>query len=518
MTQKIRSKISKQVLSSAAYALFLAFSAVVVSAQTTEFTYQGRLTEGGQTTGGNYDFEFKLFDAEAGGTEIGTQQRLNVSVANGIFSVRLDFGANFGGQPRFLEISVRPAGSGSDFTILTPRQPFASAPYSIKSLTTENAANALRLGGVDSNQYVLTTDPRMSDDRDPSPGSANYIQNTTAPQSGSNFNISGNGTLGGTLSANRVNAQTDFSLSGNRVLSIGGTNNLFAGVRSGFSNTSNGADNSFFGNNAGFSNTDGHFNSIFGSRAGFANTTGSSNSFFGGVAGLSNTTGIQNSFFGMAAAGANTTGSQNTFIGADSGGLNTIGAQNSFLGFRAGNNNRTGSFNTIIGATANVNSENLQFATAIGAGAQVFASNTVVLGRANDTVRVPGVLFIETLSRAGVDTLCRNIIRGVSACSSSVRYKTNINPFNSGMALVERLHPITFNWKEGGVKDLGLVAEGVAEVEPLLITRNSEGEIEGVKYDRLTVVLINAVKEQKEMIESLKQIVCRTNPAEKVCQ
>ena len=77
---------------------------------------------------GNYDFEFRLFDAGAGGALIGVQQVLNVSVVNGVFNVNLDFGANaFPGANRFLEISVAPAG-GAGFTILAPRQQILSAP------------------------------------------------------------------------------------------------------------------------------------------------------------------------------------------------------------------------------------------------------------------------------------------------------------------------------------------------------------------------------------------------------
>jgi conjugal transfer/entry exclusion protein len=49
--------------------------------------------------------------------------------------------------------------------------------------------------------------------------------------------------------------------------------------------------------------------------------------------------------------------------------------------------------------------------------------------------------------------------------------------------------------------DLGLVAEEVAAVEPLLTTTNTNGQVEGVKYDRVGVVLINVVKEQQKTIE-----------------
>jgi hypothetical protein len=43
----------------------------------------------------------------------------------------------------------------------------------------------------------------------------------------------------------------------------------------------------------------------------------------------------------------------------------------------------------------------------------------------------------------------------------------------------------------------GFGAEDVQTVEPLLVTYNQQEQIEGVKYDRLTVVLVNAIKEQQ---------------------
>ncbi len=85
--------------------------------------------------------------------------------------------------------------------------------------------------------------------------------------------------------------------------------------------------------------------------------------------------------------------------------------------------------------------------------------------------------------------------------SSSLRYKKNLAPFREGMEILNRLRPISFTWKANGSRDFGLGAEGVAKVEPLLDTHNDKGEIEGVKYDRLNVVLSNADKEQQQQIE-----------------
>src|SRR2546421_10406009 len=114
----------KNSLAVAVIALAFLFAASAALGQTSSFTYQGRLTDGGTAANGNYDVQFALFDSLSGGTQIGSPQTLNtVAVTGGVFTVTLDFGANsFSGANRFLEISARPSGTGS-FTLLTPRQP-----------------------------------------------------------------------------------------------------------------------------------------------------------------------------------------------------------------------------------------------------------------------------------------------------------------------------------------------------------------------------------------------------------
>src|SRR5437660_4287629 len=230
----------------------LAMGASATLGQTSNFTYQGRLTDGGTPANGNYDLQFVLFDSLSGGAQVGSTQTINtVAVSNGVFTVSLDFGANaFTGANRFLEISARP--TGGSFTLLTPRQQVTSTPYAIRSANASSAdtatnatnatnattaTNATQLGGIVASQYVQTSDSRLSDARTPTPGSSNYIQNTASAQAASNFNVSGNGTAGGTLSGNIVNATTQYNLNGSRMLSNPGTNNLFAGTGVGAANT-----------------------------------------------------------------------------------------------------------------------------------------------------------------------------------------------------------------------------------------------------------------------------------------
>ncbi|MGC1378937.1 MAG: hypothetical protein WA821_22095, partial [Anaerolineales bacterium] len=102
------------------------------SALGTGFTYQGKLTDGGAPANGAYDLEFKLYDDLNTGSQVGSAVTLDdVTVANGLFTVQLDFGDVFDGAALYLEIGVRPGGSVSAYTTLTPRQPLSATPYAI---------------------------------------------------------------------------------------------------------------------------------------------------------------------------------------------------------------------------------------------------------------------------------------------------------------------------------------------------------------------------------------------------
>lgn len=99
----------------------------------TAFTYQGRLTENGTPAAGAYDLELKLYDAPAGGAQVGgTLLRDDVGVTDGLFTVSLDFGAAaFTGSARWLEIGVRPGASGGAFTTLPARQELTATPNAL---------------------------------------------------------------------------------------------------------------------------------------------------------------------------------------------------------------------------------------------------------------------------------------------------------------------------------------------------------------------------------------------------
>lgn len=95
----------------------------------TAFTYQGQLNRDGEPYTGICDFQFKLWDAESSGNEIGSVNFINdQSVIEGLFTIKLDFGTEaFGGQQRWLEIAINCPGD-SGWTILE-RQELTAAPY-----------------------------------------------------------------------------------------------------------------------------------------------------------------------------------------------------------------------------------------------------------------------------------------------------------------------------------------------------------------------------------------------------
>jgi FtsZ-binding cell division protein ZapB len=526
--------------------IFMTLGSIAIHAQTTEFSYQGFITENNAPANGNYDLEFRLFDAATGGTLIGTLQRSNVAVSNGIFGVVLNFGS-FPLADRFLEIAVRPPG-GSVSTTLAPRSKILSTPYSTNSINAQNAVNAvnaqnaanstnainattannsLQLGGVNASQFVQTNDARLSDSRNPLPNSTNYIQNRTTQQTSTNFNISGNGTAGGTLTGNIVNATTQFNLNNNRILSIGGTENIFAGAGAGAANT--GINNSFFGANAGLANTSGNSNSFFGNNAGRFNTT-VANSFFGFGAGNFTTVGDNNAFFGVSAGKNNTSGRINVFIGSRAGELNSTGSNNVFLGFVAGDSNDSGSDNTAVGFFADFGADNLTNATAIGARAMVEQSNALVLGSINGlngataTTDV-GIGVTQPARRLDVGGNIRigsttgtigciedrdgTVIAGT--CSSDLRFKKNITPFGNVLNNFSKLRPVNYYWRAdefadqrfGSKQSFGLIAQEVEDAFPELVATDEKG-YKVVNYSKLPLYTIQAVNELKMENDALK--------------
>ncbi|KAA0214626.1 MAG: hypothetical protein DYG94_08260 [Leptolyngbya sp. PLA3] len=101
----------------------------------TTFTYQGYLEASGAPADGVYDLRFTLYNSD-GTVVAGPICHDNVTVSDGQFTVGLDFGAQYTGVARYLEIGVRAGGAVGDcghgaYTVLSPRQELTPAPYAM---------------------------------------------------------------------------------------------------------------------------------------------------------------------------------------------------------------------------------------------------------------------------------------------------------------------------------------------------------------------------------------------------
>jgi len=111
--------------------LVLLFAVSIAAAPLgTEFTYQGVLSDGGAPVSGVFDFRFFLYDAGAGGSQVGSMVLVDdLTVTDGRVTAQLDFGSVFDGTALWLEVGVRDGDSTGAYTVLSPRQELTAAPF-----------------------------------------------------------------------------------------------------------------------------------------------------------------------------------------------------------------------------------------------------------------------------------------------------------------------------------------------------------------------------------------------------
>jgi hypothetical protein len=110
--------------------IFLSILTLQLASQAkgTAFTYPGSPTDNGSPASGGYDLQFALYMFDTGRSPVGDPlTNTAVAVSKGLFTVTLDFGDQFLGANRWLEIGLRTNGGGG-FTTLTPRQLLTPAP------------------------------------------------------------------------------------------------------------------------------------------------------------------------------------------------------------------------------------------------------------------------------------------------------------------------------------------------------------------------------------------------------
>lgn len=319
---------------------------------------------------------------------------------------------------------------------------------------------------------------------------------------------------------------------------INGSYNTAIGTASMCFNTT-GMSNTSLGSNSLEQNTTGYSNTAVGALALYFNTGTYENTAVG-VNALYNNNASQNTAVGAYCLQDNQNGDLNTAVGATALTHNTTGQYNTSIGFNSMARNTTGTNNTAVGINAlQFNIENIGN-TAVGA--DCFNTTTAIfqgtyctaIGYSAATNAPSAPLSPYTNSSyigfsAQPVTGNNEIILGNSSisylyCAASItspsdaRDKKDIESLkqNSGIDFVNKLNPVDFVWnmRDGGkvdIKEQGFIAQELQQVQeetnihvPSLVDDSNPDKLQA-SYTRLIPVMVQAIKDLKSEIDTLKQ-------------
>ncbi|MBM3248779.1 MAG: tail fiber domain-containing protein [Candidatus Omnitrophica bacterium] len=118
---------------------------------------------------------------------------------------------------------------------------------------------------------------------------------------------------------------------------------------------------------------------------------------------------------------------------------------------------------------------------------------------------LPGGTMVYDYSLTGSGTqIGLNASNRVVRQSSSLRYKKNILDLDIDTSKIYDLRPVSFAWKESGIKDFGFIAEESDKVLPEMVIYNKDGNPESVKYEQLTVLFLPEFKKIKTQLKNIE--------------
>src|SRR6266542_723866 len=307
-----------------------------------------------------------------------------------------------------------------------------------------------------------------------------------------------------------------------------GHNNTAVGTAA-LVNNQDGGDNNAVGAFALDANISGNFNNAHG-RFALTSNLGSENNAFGDFAMDSNTTGERNTAMGDDALFNLIDGDANVAIG-DEAGSSYTGSESNNICIGAGTNGTAGESNAIRigdistsggidvvdgGALANVvtigpglSTQGITILTLIGFG-NVSIGNGLQTTTGASTCNIGGI-FNQTPPAGSHTVMVGPNNQLADATLSSRRFKKDIAPIDKISEGILALRPVTFHWKTDNTNEpeFGLVAEEVAEVNLDWITRNPQGEISGVRYETIPILLLNEFLKEHKKVQNLEVTVAQ---------
>jgi hypothetical protein len=205
---------------------------------------------------------------------------------------------------------------------------------------------------------------------------------------------------------------------------------------------------------------------------------------------------------------ANTANGFRSTVGGDEG--NFAGGLNSTVGGRIVNI-ANGAYSTVPGGSENSAQGDFSFASGHRAqanhnGAFVWADSVdesfASTGDNQFLIRAAGGVGIGTDNPTERVTVNGNVLAHDFLTPSSKREKTNIQTIEGALEKVQSLRGVSYYGKVTGKREIGLIAEEVGELLPEVVVYEENGvDAKAMDYARLVPVLIEAVKEQQQLLD-----------------
>ena len=152
--------------------------------------------------------------------------------------------------------------------------------------------------------------------------------------------------------------------------------------------------------------------------------------------------------------------------------------------------------------------------------------SAITVGNATNAVNFTSTSQDSQFNSIGVGTAASTTSGEIRAThdvtayySSDANLKTNVVNITNALEKVQQIRGVEFDWKQeyidarGGEDDyfirkhdVGVIAQEVEAVLPEVVGTRADGT-KAVKYDRITSLLIEAIKEQQSQIDQLKAII-----------
>tara|TARA_B100000683_G_scaffold77594_1_gene76761 strand:+ start:490 stop:3843 length:3354 start_codon:yes stop_codon:yes gene_type:complete len=152
-----------------------------------------------------------------------------------------------------------------------------------------------------------------------------------------------------------------------------------------------------------------------------------------------------------------------------------------------------------------------------------------VIGNGTDTFNRADAMVVLKNGNTGIGTstptekleVSGNVLASNVSVSSDARFKENISSISGALDKVEALNGVYFDWRSNEFKDrnfdqnrqIGFIAQDLEKIIPEVVKTDSQGW-KSVSYDKMTALLVEAIKEmklendsQKASIEKLLEMV-----------